>query len=253
MLSEVSTATLERLREGLRSYRLDTPLTTTVLNAFGIKEQVGTILEALADFERPACLAIVEAVLTERTSAALRSSLELVWTGPEGNDGKARDTAVVLRNLFESAQDRVLLAGFSFKKGEEALRPLHESMVRGVNATFFIGIKQPESPVDPDAYAQRSFDSFLEQRWPFGQPVPKLYCDRRSLYPGPPWSSLHAKCVVVDGERALVSSANFTERGQERNIETGVLIRDESFASLLERQWMSLVVDSFVVERQRSI
>ncbi len=32
---------------------------------------------------------------------------------------------------------------------------------------------------------------------------------------------LHARCVVVDRARAFVSSANFTQRGQERNIEVG--------------------------------
>ncbi len=43
-------------------------------------------------------------------------------------------------------------------------------------------------------------------------------------------------CVVVDGARAFDSSANFTQRGQERNIEVGVLIADPSFASYLAGQ-----------------
>ena len=65
--------------------------------------------------------------------------------------------------------------------------------------------------------------------------------------PGPPYSSLHAKCVVVDGLRALVSSANFTQRGQERNIEVGVLIEDATFAEFLSAQWMRLVDSGLVV------
>ena len=59
---------------------------------------------------------------------------------------------------------------------------------------------------------------------------------------------MHAKCVAVDGERALVSSANFTERGQDRNIETGVLLHDPIFASQLERQWLSLVEEGLVIQ-----
>jgi phosphatidylserine/phosphatidylglycerophosphate/cardiolipin synthase-like enzyme len=96
-----------------------------------------------------------------------------------------------------------------------------------------------------------ALDAFLEANWPFGSPVPALYCDRRALRPGQggEYCSLHAKCLAVDGQRAFVSSANFTTRGQERNIETGVLLHDPSFASQLERQWMSLISGGFVLRR----
>jgi phosphatidylserine/phosphatidylglycerophosphate/cardiolipin synthase-like enzyme len=50
---------------------------------------------------------------------------------------------------------------------------------------------------------------------------------------------MHAKCVVVDHAIALVTSANFTSRGHERNIEVGVLIQDSTFAGTLERYWMT--------------
>ncbi len=46
---------------------------------------------------------------------------------------------------------------------------------------------------------------------------------------------------MVDGVKAFVSSANFTQRGQERNIEVGVLIDDASFAGFLAGQWLGLV------------
>jgi len=46
---------------------------------------------------------------------------------------------------------------------------------------------------------------------------------------------------VVDGERALVSSANFTMQGQERNIGIGVLLYESKCVWHLARQWMALV------------
>ena len=49
-------------------------------------------------------------------------------------------------------------------------------------------------------------------------------------------SSLHPKCVVIDEGKALVTSANFTEAAQIRNIEAGVFIRDPGFACSLVRQ-----------------
>lgn len=41
--------------------------------------------------------------------------------------------------------------------------------------------------------------------------------------------------------KAFVSSANFTERAQERNIEVGVLVGAPSFASFLAGQWLGLI------------
>jgi len=52
----------------------------------------------------------------------------------------------------------------------------------------------------------------------------------------------------VDGMKAFVSSANFTQRGQERNIEVGVLVEDASFAGFLAGQWMGLIEAGMVGE-----
>jgi phosphatidylserine/phosphatidylglycerophosphate/cardiolipin synthase-like enzyme len=52
------------------------------------------------------------------------------------------------------------------------------------------------------------------------------------------FASLHAKCVVVDGRWVFVTSANFTDRGQTRNIEVGVLLDDERLAAVLEAQFV---------------
>lgn len=60
--------------------------------------------------------------------------------------------------------------------------------------------------------------------------------------------SLHAKCVVVDHRLSLITSANFTDRGQTRNFEAGVEIEDEAFALSLARQWQNLIDEGVVVE-----
>lgn len=89
---------------------------------------------------------------------------------------------------------------------------------------------------------RRFADSFCSEDWP-GRRFPQVFYDPRSLVPlgGSPKASLHAKCVVVDDERAFVTSANLTEAAQERNIEAGVLIRDPVFARSLRYQFEILV------------
>lgn len=52
---------------------------------------------------------------------------------------------------------------------------------------------------------------------------------------------LHAKCVVTDGRWTLLTSANFTEAAQERNIEAGVLVDDPRLAARVTRQLDELV------------
>lgn len=59
--------------------------------------------------ETTAFIAVLDVVRAEREGRLP----ELVWTGPEVSAGTARDTAVVLRELFEGARKSVILAGYS--------------------------------------------------------------------------------------------------------------------------------------------
>jgi phosphatidylserine/phosphatidylglycerophosphate/cardiolipin synthase-like enzyme len=249
-LADVSTSSLERIRAALASGRLVPPISRTRLIAFGLHQQLDALAAMFGGHSQGACLAILDAVLAERVHNH-RPAPELVWTGPEGARATARDTAVILRELFEGARERVVLAGYTFANAADVLGPLHAAMRdRGVASTFFVQVQQPERAV-PESAIQAQLQHFVDTSWPFGQPYPELYCDRRALHPGPPWSSLHAKCVAVDGERAFVSSANFTSRGQERNIEVGVVIHDPTFAVQLERQWLGLIEAGLVLRWTR--
>lgn len=250
-LADVSTSALERLRDALASRALDTPLTRSSLVSFGVRNQLDALSAALSGHSRLACLAILDVALAERAKHA-RPAPELVWTGPEGQGATARDTAIVLRELFESAREHVILAGYSFTHAKTVLAPLHATMkAHGVRATFFVDIAQPKVRADPpERHAEEALAGFLDANWPFGPPYPALYYDQRAIVPPPPFSIMHAKCVVVDSARAFVSSANFTMQGQERNIEAGVLLHDARFASHLARQWLALIDAGLVAEHR---
>ena len=148
-----------------------------------------------------------------------------------------------------SASSAAAPPGYSLDHAKDVLAPLHGSMLEHqVSARFFVDIPQIERHKVADAHLTRCFGAFLAENWPFGEPRPRLYYDKRALKPGPPYHSLDAKCLVVDGAKAFVSSANFTQRGQERNIEVGVLIEDPSFASYLAGQWLGLIDAGLVGE-----
>jgi phosphatidylserine/phosphatidylglycerophosphate/cardiolipin synthase-like enzyme len=52
---------------------------------------------------------------------------------------------------------------------------------------------------------------------------------------------LHAKAIVADEQAALVTSANLTEAAFDRNIEVGILTRDQLVAASLARHFRVLV------------
>ena len=246
-LRHVPTNVLEQLRDGVATGALKTPIERSALIAYGLRHQLDELELALAGHRSAACLTILDVTLAER--AAVRPPPELVWTGPEGPTGLARDTAVVVQALFESATESVILAGYSFDHARDVLAPLHAVMrERGATARFFVDIPQRTPAFTREEHVIEHLGAFMARNWPFGDPRPRVFYDLRALEPGPPWCSLHAKCVVVDDRRAFVSSANFTQRGQERNIEVGVRIDDPTFASFLASQWMGLIDAGLVAE-----
>ena len=93
-----------------------------------------------------------------------------------------------------------------------------------------------------DAVLLREFaDTFREKMWP-GERLPEVFHDPRSLdTDGKKRASLHAKCIVIDEDRALITSANFTEAAHERNIEAGTVITDSILARALRGQFDTLV------------
>ncbi len=52
---------------------------------------------------------------------------------------------------------------------------------------------------------------------------------------------MHPKCVVMDDEEVLVTSANFTEAAQQRNIEVGLLVRSQSVARQITQFFDGLI------------
>jgi phosphatidylserine/phosphatidylglycerophosphate/cardiolipin synthase-like enzyme len=90
----------------------------------------------------------------------------------------------------------------------------------------------------------RFAEGFWRNHWPWPTRPCVYYAPRALSTDLAICASLHAKCIVIDDEIAFVTSANFTEWAQERNLEAGVLIRDGGFARSLRNQFESLIAAS---------
>ena len=243
-LAGVPLPDLRAMQLALSNATLRPPLDRLGLEQAGLHHVASTLLEVLADLETTAALAVLEVAIAERTLRAV-PNVELVWTGVESLHAHARDTAVVVRELFATARRSVLVAGYRFDHVEDLLEPLHTAMRdRSVTARLFVDIeREPGDPDDPDQCAVCFVDRFFAKRWRWTDHRPEIFYDPRTAEARPVWEavSLHAKCVVVDEMRTLVGSANFTARGHARNIEAGVLVDDPRLADRLLRQWNDLV------------
>lgn len=232
----LSTSELESLRRRIARGDVECPLSPDLPSLSAIHARA----PLLFGHAREATVALIDCVLAERRTP--RPRVELVWTGPDAKASVARDTAVVVREMFASAERCVLVAGYAFDHGRDILQPLHEAMQqRGVDAELFLDVPRAPSRQEVDDHVMRFVDELLAKNWPFGQPQPRIFYDPRTVW-GDAYASIHAKCVVVDDRVALVGSANFTDRGQGRNIEVGVRIEDAPFANALAKQWRQAVL-----------
>lgn len=242
--------TLRSLAEALEGGRLAPPYSVLSLQRYvpaGLVQ--GVSAELRTSSERgvgPAQLAFTLRLVAAERERTLRSAdhVELVWSGPELPGAVSRDTAVVVRELFSSAQQTVLVAGFAVYQGRQVFAALAENMDARpeLRARMFFNVHRATGDERSDAELTREFaDRFRDREWP-GRRLPEVFYDPRSLSREPgPRACLHAKCVVVDSAAAFVTSANFTEAAQERNIEAGVLVRSPAFSQALSAQFETLL------------
>jgi phosphatidylserine/phosphatidylglycerophosphate/cardiolipin synthase-like enzyme len=111
---------------------------------------------------------------------------------------------------------------------------------------MFLNVSRDDDQVSNEEILHSFYLSFKTKHWPWKN-LPQVFYDPRALDGNfSKRASLHAKCLVVDGVRCLVGSANFTESGQARNIEVGVLIEDRNLGLSLHDQFESLITHGWL-------
>lgn len=217
----------------------------------GDANAVSIDLNALVESSNPALMLtqLLDLVATERENAERAAdAVDLVWSGPESPGSLNRDTGVVVRELFLEAERSVLVASYALDAGEKAraiFAPLADRLDRGdrLDVQFFVNIARPHGEHRAAAEVVADWAGrFRAAVWP-GKVLPAVFYDPRALVTdGPTRASMHAKCVVIDERIAFVTSANFTEAAQVRNVEVGALVRDVELAQRLVDQFAALVV-----------
>jgi hypothetical protein len=254
-LISLTDADLNSLAGALRSGRLQAPYPVVAVQRCCPRPQAGEVAGRLQQLSgegmEPQHLALlVETIVRTRERVPEPEDLvDLVWTGPETLGVTNRDTGVVVRELFGAAESEVLVAGFAVYQGRAVFKRLAERMEErpGLRVKLFLDVQRQPGDTSPGEEVGRRFaHRFRTQEWP-GETLPELYYDPRSVdLEAVERSCLHAKGIVVDRLVALVTSANFTEAAQLRNIEVGALIRWPRFAARLVDHFEALASAGFL-------
>lgn len=187
---------------------------------------------------------VLATLIAERERHTRPESLvELVLSGPTAESVPMQDTAAVMQTLVRGAQRDILLVGYAVNDGRTIFRDVAERLdaLPGLNVTLCLNIHRSGDTSASPVIVQRFLEEFRKRHWP-GKRLPTLFYFPPSLeLAGGDRASLHAKCVVVDRSLALVTSANFTEAAQHRNIELGLLVRHAPLAHRIHAYFDALI------------
>jgi phosphatidylserine/phosphatidylglycerophosphate/cardiolipin synthase-like enzyme len=182
-------------------------------------------------------------IAARKEEERLSHLLDLVISGPETSGVTMRATGAVFQELISNAENEILMASFAIYNGQSIFKPLVQRWKErpDLSVKLFLDIPRPWNDTTLDsALVARYRKRFVEKEWP-GETLPELYHFLPALESdSKKRASMHAKIVVVDRREVFVSSANFTNAAQTKNIEIGVRISNSTSASRLHEYFLKM-------------
>jgi phosphatidylserine/phosphatidylglycerophosphate/cardiolipin synthase-like enzyme len=239
-LLSLAPAELRELAVALKAGRIGPPYSPVSLERFVRPDDAVAIASRFETFSQTGSPPQAIAQTLELIAMAIdgrppvEDQVAVVTSGPDSAGDWTRDTEVVVGELFRQAENKVIVVGFAVHKGQQVFQELARRMVERpeLQVQMYLNIHRrfgdtsaPEELVIE--YSQR----FRAKQWPLEVRLPEVYYDERSIALDQKLSAaLHAKCIIVDEHEVFVSSANFTEAAQKRNLEIGLVLRSPAVA-----------------------
>jgi cardiolipin synthase len=167
-------------------------------------------------------LALTAASETARKIEADQPRLQVAWTYPGDVRGSLRTTGGVAREIIDGSRNTLLIVGYSVTTNpafaglaSQTLECVARAGNRGVAVTAVMDRK-----VNKGA---------LLSAWNPAIQLPSLFTWPES---DDKMAALHAKLLIADRRDALITSANLTYHGFERNLEMGVRVTGSAAAEI---------------------
>ncbi|MCS5700889.1 phospholipase D-like domain-containing protein [Cyanobium sp. FGCU-52] len=267
LLADLSTAQLEALQavlsqkiDGLAGNDLCLEHPHALLSRLGLETVMdpdglggSRLVEWLAAWRHaggngPTLAMAVASVLAERMAQRSSQRVELVWSGPSPGVGTiTRDQSVLIRQLVEQAQKRLLVTTYAIYPGpfiRELMGLVQQRMALfpTLRVRLVCNIHRPKGNTSTP---EQLVKQFREKTWPalWGDDAqesqPEVFFDPRSTSLRPE-AVCHVKAVVAD-DGVLVTSANLTDAAQLHNFELGVRLSSPTHADAVWLHFQRLV------------
>ena len=147
----------------------------------------------------------------------------IVATGAEWIGNGVGSSLFAIHALLADVQQEIHVLAYSITSGsDELLHALRENLARGICVTMVINRIDEQQPSVTKVLREMttSYKYF------------RLYSYEAA------GSDLHAKAIVVDRNRGLIGSSNFSARGMHHNLELGAMVNGEGawiVAGLVDR------------------
>jgi phosphatidylserine/phosphatidylglycerophosphate/cardiolipin synthase-like enzyme len=179
-----------------------------------------------------------------------QNQVDLVLSGPDVPGIPTAATDAVVQTLFLEAKREIILAGYAFHNARVIFEPLSQRMQADptLKVILYVDISRGYNDTSTTpAIVARFANDFWKRHWPW-QPRPEVYYDPRALSTDQTERAcLHAKFIAIDGQKVFITSANFTEAAQKRNIEAGLLVTSPARAQQLIGYFEALLLASQMV------
>jgi phosphatidylserine/phosphatidylglycerophosphate/cardiolipin synthase-like enzyme len=244
-LDAANPADLDALAHALLDGRVGGQFSRGSIQLAGFGEGAARFLDGVRGTAPHVVAWMLQRLSRERSRADDRyaSVASLVWSGASEGQQGIRDTKVVLDGIFSRAESHVLIATYVIYDGLSVFARLADRLRERpeIQVDLYVNLPSESGRDDEEAADVEHFiQSFERKHWPHDVPLPAIHYDPETRKHGAKRATLHAKCVVVDRRWAFVTSANFTEAAQERNIEAGVLLEHPRLAESLAGQFEAL-------------
>lgn len=187
-------------------------------------------------------LAIATASQALRYAAKHQTRAEVCWSGPVNTLQGFRTTAEAYRELISKATRTALIVSYALGEVESLRDSLEIALSRGVQVRLLLE--------DFHVFTQTSWRS---QFVALGSQVleqAKVYIwpkSNRRQNDGRVYGSMHIKCLVVDEEAVLLTSANWSGAAMQDNMELGVVVADLELASSVAQHFDHLITNGVIV------
>ena len=194
---------------------------STLVNEEDVFLNIKKCFPSLSDDE---CMKMID-LIGELDKKRNKETVDLAITAPHSFAFKANPTSVVMENLLKNASKIIVLTGYSISDYfDDLLDIIIDKVSRGILVRLYVNDYEEK---------KEKLDKLLLYKGRFLE----IYNYNKKAEG---IDALHAKIITVDNYKTLITSANLSFNGLQKNVEVGSIIESERISKNLQEMFYQL-------------